>query len=87
VTELTRTTTDCLDVVVHTLADQIGIDPDRIDPDRPLAAVPDIESIHVLRSISQVEEACSVVIPDDFLFETATVRELVGFIVGLMEQR
>jgi acyl carrier protein len=80
-------TADCLDVVVRTLAGQVGIDPDLIDPDRPLSAVPDIESVHVLRSITQVEEECSVVIPDDFLFETATVRELAEFIVTLMEQR
>jgi acyl carrier protein len=78
---------DCLDVVVRTLGGQVGIDPGRIDPDRPLSAVPDIESVHVLRSITQVEEECSVVIPDDFLFETATVRELAEFIVTLMEQR
>lgn len=80
-------TSDCLDVVVRSLAGQVGIDPDLIDPDRPLSAVPDIESVHVLRSITQVEEECSVVIPDDFLFETATVRELAEFIVTLMEQR
>lgn len=80
-------TVDCLDVVVRALAGQVGIDPDRIDPDRPLAAVPDIESVHVLRSITQMEEECSVVIPDDFLFETATVRELAGCIANLMERR
>ena len=83
----TARTTDCLAVVVRALANQIGIDAGRIDPDRPLSAVPDIESIHVLRAITEVEEACSVMIPDDFLFETATVRELADFIAGLMEQR
>ncbi len=83
----TARTINCLDVVVRALAGQVGIEPGRIDPDRPLSAVPGIESIHVLRAVTEVEEACSVLIPDDFLFETATVRKLADFIAGLMEQR
>ena len=76
-------TRDCLDVVVDALADQIGIHRDQIDPDRPLAAIPEVESIHVLRAISSIEQACAVEIPDDFLFETATVRELAEFVAEL----
>jgi acyl carrier protein len=79
--------TDALGVVIHALAGQVGIEPWLIDANRPLSAVPGIESIHVLRALAEVEDDCSVLIPDDFLFETATVRELASFIAGLMEQR
>jgi len=79
-------TLDCLAVVVDCLADQVGIDRDRIDPDRPLSAVPEVESIHVLRAIADVERICAVAIPDDFLFEASTVRELAAFVAQLRAQ-
>ena len=72
---------DCLEIVIDALAGQIGISAELIDSDQPLSAIPDVESIHVLRAIADVEQTCSVVIPDDFLFESSTVRalaELVG---------
>jgi len=77
----------CLAVVVDALAGQIGIDAARIDPDLPLSAVPDIESIHVLRAITVIEETYAVLIPDDFLFETSNVRELADLVQQLAAQR
>jgi acyl carrier protein len=78
---------DVLGIVISALARQIGIEPGRIDADRPLAAVPGIESVHVLRALADVEDSCSVLVPDDFLFESATVRELANVIAELAEQR
>jgi acyl carrier protein len=80
-------THDSLTVVVDALAGQVGIDAARIDPDRPLSAVPDVESIHVLRAITVIEETYAVLIPDDFLFETATVRELANLVQQLAAER
>ena len=80
-------TRDCLAVVVDALAGQVGIAATRIEPDLPLAAVPDIESIHVLRAITVIEETCAVLIPDDFLFETSTVRELADLVHRLAGAR
>jgi acyl carrier protein len=78
---------DVLGIVVAALAGQVGIEPGGIDADRPLSAVPGIESVHVLRALADVEDACAVMVPDDFLFEIATVRELADVIAGLVEQR
>jgi hypothetical protein len=79
-------TTDCLDVVVDALAHHVGIDRRLIDADQPLSAIPDVESIHVLRAIASIEQSCEVIIPDDFLFESATVRELAVLVGGLVDR-
>jgi acyl carrier protein len=75
---------NCLAAVLAALAGQVGIDEALIDPDQPLSAVPDIESVHVLRAITEVEDRYGVVVPDDFLFETSTVRELSTFVYHLV---
>jgi acyl carrier protein len=80
-------TTGVLDIVTQALATAIGIQPGHIDADRPLSAVPDIESIHVLRALADLEETLSILVPDDFLFESATVRELANLIARLMGER
>jgi acyl carrier protein len=80
-------TRDCLAVVVDALAGQVGTDAALIDPDLPLSAIPDVESIHVLRAITVIEERYAVLIPDDFLFETSTVRELADLVHRLAGRR
>jgi acyl carrier protein len=75
-----------LDIVVRALATQAGVAESSIDPDKPLSAVPGIESVKALRAITEIEDECDVVIPDDFLFESATVRELAGFVAGLARE-
>ncbi|MFB7470637.1 acyl carrier protein [Kitasatospora sp. NPDC056184] len=85
-----RSTTDTqrvLDVVRTALATHSGVPVEQIDPAQPLSAVPGIESVKALRAITQIEDECEVVIPDDFLFETATVAELAGFVAQLVAQR
>jgi acyl carrier protein len=69
-----------LTTVIGILAEQVGIPTARIEPDRPMSAIPDVESIHVLRAITVIEERLGVLIPDDFLFETSTVRELAAMV-------
>jgi acyl carrier protein len=83
----TTRATSVLSVVIQALAGQAGIEPGDIDADGPLSAVPGIESVHVLRALAEVEDACSVLVPDDFLFESATVRELADIIAALVERR
>ncbi|MFE4974518.1 acyl carrier protein [Kitasatospora sp. NPDC056651] len=73
-----------LGVVRGALATQSGVPVEAIDPAKPLAAVPGIESVKALRAITEIEDECEVVIPDDFLFETATVAELAGFVAELV---
>ncbi|MFI5797409.1 acyl carrier protein [Streptomyces sp. NPDC051677] len=75
-----------LDIVVRALAAQGSVAPTGIDVDKPLSAVPGIESVKALRAITEIEDECDVVIPDDFLFETATVRELAAFVAGLARE-
>jgi acyl carrier protein len=76
-----------LTVVLAALAEQVGIATTRIEPNQPLSAIPDIESIHVLRAITVIEERLDVLIPDDFLFETSTVRELAAVVDKLVGAR
>ncbi|MFI6898674.1 acyl carrier protein [Streptomyces sp. NPDC050256] len=78
--------TTTLDIVVQALAGQAGVTVSSVDPDKPMAAVPGIESVKALRAITEIEDECEVVIPDDFLFETATVRELADFVTGLVRE-
>jgi acyl carrier protein len=78
--------TETLGVVVRALATQAGVEPAVIDTDKPLSAVPGIESVKALRAITEIEDECDVVIPDDFLFETASVRELAQFVASLARE-
>lgn len=75
-----------LDVVIRALADHSGGSTTGIDADKPLSAIPGIESVKALRAITQIEDSLDVVIPDDFLFETATVRELAAFVGELVQE-
>jgi acyl carrier protein len=72
-----------LAVVLGALSGQAGVRPDQIDLDKPLPAIPGIESVKALRAITAIEDECDIVIPDDFLFETSTVREFAGFVASL----
>lgn len=72
-----------LTVVLGALSGQAGVRPDQIDLDKPLPAIPGIESVKALRAITAIEDECDIVIPDDFLFETSTVREFAGFVASL----
>jgi acyl carrier protein len=72
-------------LVIQALATQVELRPDEIDPGTALGAIPGIESVKVLRAIVEIEEACAIVVPDDFLFETATVADLAAFVASLAE--
>ena len=76
-----------LPIVIGVLAEQVGISATWIEPDQPLSAIPDVESIHVLRAITVLEEKLDVLIPDDFLFENSTVRELAAVVDKLVGAR
>lgn len=78
--------TATLDIVVRALAAQASVAASSIDPDKPLSAVPGIESVKALRAITEIEDEYDVVIPDDFLFESATVRELAEFVAKLARE-
>jgi acyl carrier protein len=80
-------TINTVQVVVHALAMQAGVDPGQIDIDGALSAVPGIESVQILRAITEIEDTCSVLVPDDFLFDSATVADLASVIAALLEQR
>ena len=76
-----------LTIVIDVLAEQVGISASWIERDQPLSAIPDVESIHVLRAITVIEEKLDVLIPDDFLFENSTVRELATVVDRLVGAR
>jgi acyl carrier protein len=71
-------------MVVRALATQVELSPGEIDPQAALGAIPGIESVKVLRAIVEIEEAYAIVVPDDFLFETATVADLAAFVASLV---
>jgi acyl carrier protein len=72
-------------LVIRALATQVELRPEEIDPDAPLGAIPGIESVKVLRAIVEIEDACEIIVPDDFLFEAATVADLAAFVASLAE--
>jgi acyl carrier protein len=76
-----------LQLVKDVIAEHSAMTAQSIDPQLTLAAIPGIESVKALRAISEIEDRLGVVIPDDFLFEAATVQEMATFIAGLAETR
>jgi acyl carrier protein len=76
---------DVLSIVLGALATHAGIDPQKIDVDTRLSAIPGIESVQALRAITEVEDACGVLVPDDFLFEAATVRQFCDRVLELRQ--
>lgn len=72
-------------MVIQALATQVDLCPDEIDPQAALGAIPGIESVKVLRAIVEIEETYAIMVPDDFLFETATVADLAAFVASLVE--
>jgi acyl carrier protein len=71
-------------LVTRALATQTGLRTDEIDSGLSLSAIPGIESVKVLRAVAEIETTCGIMIPDDFLFETATVADLVTFVITLV---
>lgn len=72
-----------LAIVTRALAAQTGLRAEDIDPGHGLSTIPGIESVTILRAVAQIEEICSVAIPDDFLFDVATVTDLAKFVADL----
>jgi acyl carrier protein len=85
---MTRTPgdTDYLAVVVVALAAEVDLDPSQIDAGQELATIAGIESVKILRAVVRVEDECHIAVPDDFLFETATVRDLADLVSRLAGQ-
>jgi acyl carrier protein len=74
-------------LVIDALAASAGVPADRVDPNGTLGDVPGMESVKALRAVSRIEESLRIVLPDDFLFETATVAELAAFVTGLAREQ
>jgi acyl carrier protein len=80
------TGTDYLRSVVTALAAEADIDAATIDADQTLATIPGMESVKILRAVVRIEEEYRIAVPDDFLFEVATVRELAKLVARLVEK-
>jgi acyl carrier protein len=83
---LTPRDTDHLALVCAALAAEADPGLDGIDPSWELAAIPGLESVKALRAVVRIEDAYGISIPDDFLFETATVRQLADLVTRLVER-
>jgi len=75
--------TDFAEVVAAALAEQSEVDLADIYADQELAAIPGMESVNILRAVVRIEQECDIIIPDDFLFETATVADLTRLVTSL----
>ncbi|HEV7898801.1 MAG TPA: acyl carrier protein [Planosporangium sp.] len=73
--------------VVEALAANARLAPADIDPDVPMAALPGMDSIQLLRAVADLEEACDLAIPDDVLFQAKTARELAHLVADLIGGR
>jgi acyl carrier protein len=78
--------TDYLAVVTAALATEVDLDPSQIQASQELAAIEGIESVKILRAVVQIEEEFRIAVPDDFLFETATVGDLADLVTRLAGQ-
>ncbi|WP_371649214.1 MULTISPECIES: acyl carrier protein [unclassified Streptomyces] len=78
--------TDSLAVVAAAIAGEVEIATAELDLDCPIRSIPGLESVKLLRAIAEIERVRSVAIPDDFLFEAETARELAGLIEGLPKE-
>lgn len=74
---------DYLAMVAEALAAEAEIEPREIQPETELVAIEGIESVQIVRAVVRIEDACGIAVPDDFLFETATVRDLAVLVAGL----
>lgn len=75
--------TSIVDVVVQALADRVDLAPSEFDLDWPLPAIPGIDSLLLLSTLVDIEEASHVTIPDDVLFQANSIRELATLIADL----
>jgi thioester reductase-like protein len=64
------------------VARQLGLDPDRIDPDRPLASY-GLDSLRSLELVAALEDATGHALPESFCFEFPTLSALAGALEGL----
>jgi thioester reductase-like protein len=64
------------------VARQLGLDPDRIDPDRPLASY-GLDSLRSLELVAALEDATGRSLPESFCFEHPTLSALAGALEGL----
>lgn len=78
--------TDYLAFVVAALAAEADLHPSQIDAGQALATIEGIESVKIVRAVVRVEEECHIAVPDDFLFETATVGDLADLVTRLAEK-
>jgi acyl carrier protein len=78
--------TDHLALVCAALAAEADPDLEKIDPAWELASIPGLESVKALRAVVRIEDAYGIAIPDDFLFETATVQQLADLVTRLVEK-
>jgi acyl carrier protein len=82
----TPRTADYLAVVISALVAETGVDPGQIDPNQALVSLDGIESMKILRAVVRLEDEYHIVVPDDFLFETATVSDLAELVSRLAEE-
>jgi acyl carrier protein len=74
-----------LDTVIHAFAAELQVPRGDIDPDLSLTTLQGADSVTMLRAVIAIEEALSVAIPDDVLFEALTARELAEFVTRLRD--
>ena len=74
-----------LDTVLHAVAAELQTPRGDIDPDLPLTTAHGVDSVMLLRAVVVIEEALSVAIPDDVLFEALTARELAELVTRLRD--
>lgn len=66
--------------VLEALATAVKLDPEEIDVDAPLMAIPGIDSVLMLGALVEIEERCDVAVPDDVLFRANNTRQLIELI-------
>ena len=71
-------------VVVAALAAAAGLAADQIETSQRLTRIPGVESVTILRAVVRIEDRYGINVPDDFIFETATVADLIDLVAGIV---
>ncbi|SDM42979.1 acyl carrier protein [Allokutzneria albata] len=83
------TTVDRAEVLVYVreqIAKHLAVDVEQVQPDMPVYALPDIDSLKAMRAITEVEKRFGVTAPVGEIIVTRTVGEVADVLHATIEE-
>jgi acyl carrier protein len=79
---LERGNQQMIETVRAVLADELRIPAETITSDQPIAGLPDLDSLRLLRVVTAIEQQVGVSVDDDLLYSATTVGDLADLFTG-----